>query len=96
MSCYFVAQIRVHDQEEYQKYLDGFSEVFGQFKGRVVASDQRPEILEGDWPHTKTVLIRFPDRTEARRWYDSPGYRELMRHRHRAAEADIVLMEGRD
>ncbi len=96
MSCYFIAQLSIHDEDEYRKYLAGFDEVFNRFKGTVVAVDDDPVVLEGDWPHTRTVLVRFPNKEEARRWYDSPAYGELVKHRHRASEGNIVLVEGRD
>jgi uncharacterized protein (DUF1330 family) len=92
MSCYFIAQISVRDRDEYRKYLDGFDEIFARYKGIVVAVDERPTVLEGAWPFGRTVLIRFPDEEEARRWYDSPEYRELVKHRHRSSEANIVLV----
>ena len=95
MSCYFIAQIRIHDRAEYQKYLDGFDEIFARYKGIVVAVDERPTVLEGEWPCDRTVLIRFPDEAEARRWYDSPEYRELVKHRHRASRANIALVTRR-
>jgi uncharacterized protein (DUF1330 family) len=95
MSCYFIAQINIHDRDEYQKYLDGFDEIFGKYKGIVVAVDEAPTILEGEWPFGRTVLIRFPDEEEARRWYTSPEYRELVKHRHRSSRANIVLVERR-
>ena len=47
MSCYFLAQISIHDRDEYQKYLDGFDEIFARYKGIVVAVDEAPTILEG-------------------------------------------------
>jgi uncharacterized protein (DUF1330 family) len=93
MSCYFIAQITIYDREEYKKYLDGFDEIFEKYKGIVAAVDEEPTILEGEWPCTRTVLIRFPDKEEARRWYDSPEYRDLVRHRHQAAESNIVLVQ---
>jgi uncharacterized protein (DUF1330 family) len=95
VSCYFVAQIKIHDRDEYQKYLDGFDEVFSKYKGVVMAVDDNPEILEGEWSFPRTVLIRFPDEAEARRWYESPEYKELVRHRHRASEGNLVLVRGR-
>ena len=30
MSCYFMANIKINDFQEYQKYLDGAEEVFSQ------------------------------------------------------------------
>ena len=68
MSCYFIAQIEIHDRDEYQQYLDGFDEVFEKYKGMIMAVDEEPVVLEGEWPFTRTVLIRFPDENEARRW----------------------------
>ena len=95
MSCYFVAQINIHDRGEYQKYLDGYDEIFSKFKGIVVAVDEDPKVLEGSWPFARTVLIRFPNEEEARRWYESAEYRELVKHRHSSSEANIVLVTRR-
>jgi uncharacterized protein (DUF1330 family) len=95
MSCYFIATITIHDSDRYQKYLDGFDEIFEKYRGIVVAVDEDPTILEGDWPCSRTVLIRFPSEDEAKRWYESPEYQELATHRHRASDANIVLIERR-
>jgi uncharacterized protein (DUF1330 family) len=95
MSCYFIAQINVHDRDEYQKYLDGYDEIFSKYKGIVVAVDESPQVLEGEWPYDRTVLIRFPNADEAERWYGSAEYRGLVRHRHRSSDANIVLVTRR-
>jgi uncharacterized protein (DUF1330 family) len=65
MSCYFVAQIRIHDPQEYQRYLDGFDQIFADYRGKVVAVDDSPTVLEGNWPCTRAVVIRFPNEDEA-------------------------------
>jgi uncharacterized protein (DUF1330 family) len=96
VSCYFVARITIHDPAGYGAYLDGFDQVFAQHDGEVVAVDESPRPLEGEWSADRLVLIRFPDEAAARRWYDSPEYQKLIRVRQRAAEAEIVLATGRD
>jgi uncharacterized protein (DUF1330 family) len=93
MSCYFIAQINITDREEYQKYLDGYDGIFKKYKGIVVAVDEFPSILEGKWPYERTVLIRFPDEEEARRWYESSEYQNLAKHRYRSSKANIVLLK---
>jgi uncharacterized protein (DUF1330 family) len=93
LSCYFIAQININDRDEYQKYLDGFDDIFSKYKGIVAAVDEDPVILEGTWPFTRTVLIRFPNKDEARYWYASPEYQELKKHRQRAADSNIILIE---
>jgi uncharacterized protein (DUF1330 family) len=92
MSCYFIAQIKIHDREEYRKYEEGFDEIFGKYKGMVVLVDEAPVVLEGEWPYTRTVMLRFPSEEEAKRWYESPEYKKLAAHRHRASAANIVLV----
>jgi len=94
MNCYFVAQIDIENRVEYQKYLDGYDEVFEKHKGIVLAVDDDPTILEGKWPYTRTVIIGFPDKNEAMRWYESTDYQKLVKHRHSASDANIVLIES--
>lgn len=95
MSSYFVAQITINDPDEYQKYLDGYDEIFERYEGEVVAVDDRPEILEGNCSHTRIVLIRFPDAAGLKRWYNSPEYQQLAKYRRNASKADILLVHGR-
>ena len=95
MSCYIIALITIRDRAEYQKYLDGFDSIFSTYKGIVVAVDEEPTVFEGEWPYTRTVLIRFPNEEEARRWYDSDEYRKLAEHRHGAADSNIVMIKRR-
>lgn len=96
MSTYFVARITIHDPSGYDRYLEGFDAAFAGHGGEVLAVDDAPVVMEGRWPCTRTVLIRFPDLAAARGWYDSPAYQALARLRQAAANADIVLVEGYD
>lgn len=95
VSCYFIATIMIHDRDEYQKYLDGFDPIFEKYKGMIMAVEEEPVVLEGVWPFTRTVLIRFSSEEEARRWYESPEYEALKRHRLAASDANIVLVRRR-
>lgn len=94
MSCYFIALIRIRDEAEYQKYLDGADAVFTKYKGRYLAVDDSPETLEGAWEGGRAVLIEFPDEAELKRWYLSPEYQGLLRHRLAAADCDTLLVKG--
>ncbi len=95
MSCYFIAQIDIHDEAEYAAYLAGYDEVFDRYQGEVLAVDDDVVVLEGEWPFSRTVLIRFPDGAALDDWYHSHEYQALARHRRNAATANIVAVEGR-
>jgi uncharacterized protein (DUF1330 family) len=96
MSCYFVAQIQIHDKDEYQKYLDGVDQVFSKFNGKYLAVDRNPEVLEGNWSYSRVVIIQFPNEKELRSWYESPEYQILVQHRLKAAKCDTLLIKGLD
>ena len=96
MSSYFIALIDIHDPERYEQYLDGYDEVFRKYQGQVVAVEDNPRVLEGEWPAGRTVLIRFPNDQELHRWYDSEEYQLLARHRKEASIASIAIVTGRD
>ena len=95
MSAYFVAHIGITDFAEYEKYLEHCDEVFACYGGEYLAVDDNPVVLEGDWAYTKTVLIRFPNEVEFRRWYESPDYQDILKYRLQAAKCDTVLIKGK-
>ena len=96
MSAYFIALINIHDPARYEQYLAGFDEVFEKYQGQVVAVEDDPRVLEGEWPAGRTVLIRFPSEQALRSWYDSAEYQHLARHRQEASVASVAIVTGRD
>ena len=96
MSVYFVANIRIHDEQEYNKYLESVDEVFSKFSGTYLAVDEKPSVLEGAWNYTKVVLIRFPSQEDLHAWYDSDEYQNILRHRLTGAQCDTLLVHGRE
>jgi uncharacterized protein (DUF1330 family) len=94
MPAYIVAQITIHDRAEYGRYEAGFMSVWEKFQGEFLAVSENPVIVEGQWPCTRTVLLRFPSEAEARRWYESPEYQAIAQHRFRASTGNAVIIEG--
>ena len=47
MSVYFVAQIKIENESEYNLYLNKCMEVFSKYNGKYLAVDSTPIILEG-------------------------------------------------
>ena len=94
MPVYIVAELMIDDRTEYGVYEAGFLEIFQRYLGEVLAVDEQPTVIEGDWKHTRTVLLRFPDQAEAERWYRSPEYQALAQHRFRASRANVALLQG--
>lgn len=94
MSHYLIAQLSIHDREEYRKYEAGFMDIFTRFGGKLLAVDEDPRTLEGAWPWMRTVLIEFPDETSALAWFESDDYQALAKHRRAASEGNLVMVKG--
>ena len=94
MSVYLIAKITIHDRDAYSKYEEGFMDIFSLYKGRVLAVDEAPETLEGEWACTRTVLAKFPHKEEAMSWYESDAYQALAQHRFAASDGSIVAING--
>jgi uncharacterized protein (DUF1330 family) len=96
MSFYFIAQIKIYDDNEYQKYLDKTEEIFKKYKGQYLSIDNNPQIIEGQWDYTRTVLIRFKTSIDFDNWYNSLEYQAILKHRLNAADCDTILVKGLD
>jgi len=96
MSAYIIGLIEIHDRDEYNQYQAGFREIFSRYNGEILVVEEAPTILEGAWPHTRTVVLRFADENEAKRWYESEQYQALAQHRFRASRANVILAKGRN
>jgi uncharacterized protein (DUF1330 family) len=94
MSYFFYANIRINNQEEYQIYLDSVDEVFEKYNGEYLAVDESPEVLEGEWNYTKSVLIKFNTKQEFEAWYYSDDYQKILKHRLLSADCDSILIKG--
>ena len=95
MSYYFVASIRIRDEQEYQKYLERAGEIFARYRGTYLAVDNEVEVLEGGWNYDRSVLIQFNSKEDFQAWYDSEEYQEIIQYRLRAADCDTILVKGK-
>lgn len=91
---YAIAQLKITDRTAYNRYQQRFMSVMKQFKGRVLAADERPQIVEGRWDREKVVLLEFPDETAFREWAESPEYVEIARDRKAGSDAVVLLVQG--
>ena len=94
MPAYVIAQIDIHDRPEYEKYVAGFPAVFAEHEGEMLVVSEAPNVVEGAWPYTRTVVIKFPSAAAARSWYESPAYQEIARHRQAGATTNAIVVEG--
>ena len=66
------------------------------FDVEILAVNENTEILEGQTGHDRLVILKFPSRDEALRWYNSPEYQEIIGLRLASASGSAQFVEGVD
>jgi uncharacterized protein (DUF1330 family) len=94
MTVYAVAQISIHDRERYDRYAARFLPVLSRYGGRLLAADEKPEVVEGAWSYQKIVIMSFPDRSTFERWSNSSEYQEISRDRTAATTGVVLMVTG--
>lgn len=94
MPAYIVALVEVTDPKIYDGYRARTPDLVAKYGGRFVIRGGAPQVLEGDWPAPRVVVIEFPDEAAARRFYDSPDYQEIVPIRQKGSRGTLALLPG--
>ncbi len=94
MSAYVVVTIDIHDPEGYEKYKALAPDSIGRHGGRYLTRGGAVEVLEGEWPKRRFVILDFPDMDAARRWHASAEYAGPKAMRQAASTTVMLLAEG--
>jgi uncharacterized protein (DUF1330 family) len=94
MPVYLIAQLTIYNRTVYSEYEVGFMDILSKYEGKLLSVDESPEVIEGTWDHTRTVLLEFASVSTAKRWYDSVEYQKLAQHRLAGSSANLVLIKG--
>lgn len=91
---YAVGYLRdVRFGEEIADYLRRIEATLEPYGGQWLVHGAALEPLEGTWTGD-LVIIGFPTVAEARAWYASPGYQQILRLRTRNTDSMTALVEG--
>jgi uncharacterized protein (DUF1330 family) len=95
MPAYVIAEHDVHDPIEYDKARPGAAAAIAKHGGRYLTNGLgKTELIEGNEPPKRVVLLEFPDMEAARRFYESQDYREARTTRQSASRSRLILAEG--
>jgi uncharacterized protein (DUF1330 family) len=91
---YAVILLDVHDQVRYVDYARRATEIEDRHGGRPLVASDAEEVVEGDWPAERVVVLEFPSLDHARAWYNDPDYQDLIPFRREATSSNILFVEG--
>ena len=94
MTVYAIAALKFTNRDAYNRYQAAFMEVFQRYSGTLLAADEAPRVIEGDWDREKVVLMSFPDEADFREWAESPDYQRISEDRRAGADTVVVLVQA--
>lgn len=94
MPAYIIAEIEVTDAAAYEDYKHAVAESLEDYGGHYIVRGGEAELLEGEAPPARLVVIAFPDMLRLRAWYESETYAEVRRIRQASAKSRVIAVEG--
>jgi len=92
--AYFVIDVKITDPEGIKPYQAKVEETFKAFGGERIVAGGTPEVLEGQSPTGRIVIVRFSSLEQAHAWHDSAAYQSILGHRLASAECHAYFVEG--
>jgi uncharacterized protein (DUF1330 family) len=94
MAAYILAEVEITDPEGYREYTKVVPATIAQYGGKFLVRGGAAEVLEGEWPMRRRVIIEFASMQAAKAWWDSPEYAKPKAMRRANSEGRLLLLEG--
>ena len=94
MVAYVINDMEVTDPQLLDEYKKLSPATVLQYGGRFLARGGQTEVLEGGWSPKRLVILEFPSLAQAKAWANSPEYAHAKRVRQKAANSNIVVVDG--
>jgi uncharacterized protein (DUF1330 family) len=94
VAAYVIYQGEVLDPERYDEYKVKAAESIVAAGGRYLVRGGDVEVLEGEAPAGRTVVLEFQTMQAALDWYRGAEYTEIRTIREGAARAHMYVVEG--
>lgn len=94
MKAYLIVTLAVHDEAMFAEYRKQVGDTAKPFGGQFLAAGGKATVLEGQWEHPGTVIVEFPSRESAERWYELAAYQKIIGLRLKSTSGSLVILDG--
>ena len=94
MAAYIIVQIEVTDPETFETYRQQVPAIIERHGGEYLVRGGAMEVLEGDWPLPRVVVLKFPSMDQAKAWHASAEYKGPKALRQSASKGNMIVVEG--
>ena len=94
MSGYVRANSNVKNSGAYKEYVGKVKPTVEKFGGEYLVRNGEFKVIDGEWKHPRTVVIKFPTYEKALEWYNSEEYKPVKSIRLANSVANGIIIKG--
>ncbi|OWQ90914.1 hypothetical protein CDN99_12200 [Roseateles aquatilis] len=94
MPAFIIADVTVTDAAQMALYREWSTKAMQEHGAEVLVRGGEFEVLEGPWTPSRLVVLKFPDRAAARRFYESETYQHAKSLRENAGVMRMIVVDG--
>ena len=94
MAAFVVVQESIENEAIFARYRAKAPATVEAYGGKFLARGGNLEVLEGELPHKRLVILEFPTRQDAIAWYNSPEYQEILPLRLSSSRGIFAVLDG--
>lgn len=94
MAGYLIGEIEVTDPETYARYRPLAAAAIARHGGRYLVRGGEAATLEGQGDPKRLVVVEFPSVEQARAFYNSPDYQEVLKLRLLSSTGRMIVVDG--
>jgi uncharacterized protein (DUF1330 family) len=94
MAAFVVVQESIENEAVFAQYRAKAPATVEAYGGKFLARGGNLEVLEGELPHKRLVILEFPTRQDAIAWYNSPEYQEILPLRLSSSRGIFAVLDG--
>ena len=94
MAAYVIASVEVTDPERFEVYRGQVPATIEKHGGKYLVRGGAVEVVEGERPARRTVVLEFGSLEQARGWYYSDDYAGPKELRMASTISEVLIVEG--
>ncbi|MAV82340.1 MAG: D-fructose-6-phosphate amidotransferase [Pelagibacteraceae bacterium] len=91
---YILLSINIEDPHKFQEYPQLSQSIISKYGGKYLFRGGKMNVIEGDWPWERNVLVEFENVEKAKEFYNSIEYQEALKIRQNSAKSKAIIIEG--
>jgi uncharacterized protein (DUF1330 family) len=94
MRAYVIVDVNITNPDEYEKYKKLTPAAIAAYDGKFIVRGGPAEVLEGEWPFGRIVVLEFSSVERAKEWWNSTEYALPKMMRQKSATTKMIVVDG--